>query len=173
MPQRHFGSEGFEALASCCRRIPTVSKCVRQDGTTLTMQQRAPSLARMMRTRAAIGALLASLSLAACRRDRALDLGISDTTFVAALGELRRTETDTTLDPTMKDSTRRMILRRHKVTSVQLENAARKLADSPARASELWRKVESPARVTPPPPRPARPDSSGTPPMVNHPVPRP
>lgn len=169
--KRHFGSEELVALSSCCHCVTLAFETVRHDGTTLTMASLTPSLARMMRTRAAIGVLLVGLSLASCRRDRAADLGIPDTTFVATLGELRRAETDTTLDPTMRDSTRRLILRRHKVTSVQLEHAARKLADSPARASDLWRKVESPPRIAPPPPRPGRSDSSRHP-VATHPVPR-
>lgn len=146
---------------------------MRQDDTTLTVASLTPSLARMMRTRAGIGVLLAALSFSGCRRDRAADLGMPDTTFVATLGELRRAERDTTLDPTMRDSTRRLILRRHKVTSVQLEHAARKLANSPTRASELWRKVETPPRAAAPPPRPARSDSGAPAPIVTHPVPRP
>ena len=43
----------------------------------------------MMRTRTAIGILLVGLALAGCRRDRSADLGIPDTTFVAALADLR------------------------------------------------------------------------------------
>ena len=127
----------------------------------------------MMRTRIAIGILLVGLALAGCRRDRSADLGIPDTTFVATLADLRHTESDTSLDANMRDSTRRMILRRHKVTSVQLEHAARNLAQSPTRASDLWRKVENPARVTAPLVRPARSDSSAPPAMVTHPVPKP
>lgn len=73
-----------------------------------------------------------------------------DSTFVATLNELRRIETDTSLDVTMRDSTRRLILRRHKVTSAQLENASRILAQSPARASDLWRQIESVSRPMPP-----------------------
>jgi hypothetical protein len=119
----------------------------------------------MMRTRAALGVLLLSVFAIGCRRERTLDIGIPDSTFVTTLGELRRIETDTALDATMRDSTRRMILRRHKVTSAQLERAARELANSPTRASEIWRQVESPPRVTPP--RPV------TPPPTNHPVARP
>jgi hypothetical protein len=129
----------------------------------------------MMRTRATIGVITACLSIAACRRGRAPDLGIPDTTFVATLGELRRVDTDTTLDQTMRDSTRRLILRRHKVTSMQLEHAARKLAETPARASDLWRKIESPPRVTPPSRTPGpntRPDT-GPPQVTTHPVPHP
>jgi len=127
----------------------------------------------MMRTGTAIGIILVGLALAGCRRDRSADLGIPDTTFVATLADLRHTESDTSLDANMRDSTRRMILRRHKVTSVQLEHAARNLAQSPTRASDLWRKVENPARVTAPLVRPARSDSSAPPAMVTHPVPKP
>jgi len=127
----------------------------------------------MMRTGTAIGIILVGLALAGCRRDRSADLGIPDTTFVATLADLRQTESDTSLDANMRDSTRRMILRRHKVTSVQLEHAARNLAQSPTRASDLWRKVENPARVTAPLVRPARSDSSAPPAMVTHPVPKP
>jgi hypothetical protein len=139
----------------------------------LTVATPAPSLARMIRTRATAGVLLVGLALAGCRRDRSADLGIPDTTFVATLGELRRTERDTSLDATMRDSTRRMILRHHKVTPAQLEYAARRLAGSPTRASDLWRKVENPARATPPAAPKPRSDSSGQPQMVTHPVPKP
>lgn len=66
-----------------------------------------------------------------------------DSTFVATLSELRRAESDTSLDVTMRDSTRRLILRRHKLTSTQLEAASRILAQTPARASDLWRQIES------------------------------
>ena len=91
-----------------------------------------------------------------------------DTTFVATLNELRRVDTDTSLDVTMRDSTRRLILRRHKVTSEQLEKAARALAQSPTRASDLWRQIESVQRATPL--KPGMLDR-GAPPGNNHPVP--
>ncbi|HLB08329.1 MAG TPA: hypothetical protein VK617_02265 [Gemmatimonadaceae bacterium] len=81
-----------------------------------------------------------------------------DSTFVATLSELRRAESDTSLDVTMRDSTRRMILRRHKVTSTQLEAASRILAQTPARASDLWRQIESVPLISTPragAPRPA------------------
>jgi len=127
----------------------------------------------MIRTRATAGVLLVGLALAGCRRDHSADLGIPDSTFVATLGELRRTETDTSLDVTMRDSTRRMILRHHKVTPAQLEHAARRLATSPTRASDLWRKVENPARATPPAAPKPRSDSTVQPQIVTHPVPKP
>ena len=121
----------------------------------------------MIRTRVAIGVALILTSAFGCRQSRGGDLGIPDTTFVATLNELRRIETDTSLDVTMRDSTRRMILRRHKVTSAQLESAARILAESPARASDLWRQIES----VPRPARPQTPPVPGPPPGNNHPVP--
>ncbi|MFI5242350.1 MAG: hypothetical protein ACHQRL_05030 [Gemmatimonadales bacterium] len=126
-----------------------------------------------MRTRTAIGILLVGLAPAGCRRDRSADLGIPDTTFVATLADLRHSESDSSLDANMRDSTRRMILRRHRVTSVQLEHAARKLAESPTRASDLWRKVENPTRLSAPLGGPARSDSSAPSARVTHPVPKP
>ena len=92
---------------------------------------------------------------------------MADSVFVGALSDLRRVQTDTSLDVTMKDSSRRMVLRRHRVTSVQLEYAARMLAESPAHASDLWRQIESAPRPLVMKPIP------GPPPGNNHPVPRP
>lgn len=120
----------------------------------------------MMRTRATAVALIATLA-SGCGNATAPSLGIPDSTFVSTLSELRRLETDTSLDVTMRDSTRRLILRRHRVTSTQLEAAARILAETPARASDLWRQIESVPRVIPPKaviPRPT------APPGNNHPV---
>jgi hypothetical protein len=114
--------------------------------------------------------MMTCIVAAGCRRADAESLGMPDTTFVNTLNELRRVETDTSLDVTMRDSSRRMILRRHKVTSKQLEQGARVLAQSPARASDLWRQIESVAR--PASPKPAAP-VPGPPPGNNHPVPRP
>jgi hypothetical protein len=124
----------------------------------------------MIRTGLAVAVTMICAVASGCRSRRAPSLGMSDSTFVATLSELRRVQADTSLDATMKDSSRRMVLRRYKVTSAQLEHAARLLAESPARASDLWRQIESA-------PRPAllRPANSipGPPPGNNHPVPRP
>ena len=120
----------------------------------------------MIRTRTALGVALILISAIGCRQARAGDLGMPDSTFVATLNELRRVETDTSLDVTMRDSTRRMILRRHKVTSTQLEKGARILAQTPAHASDLWRQIESV-------PRPAISKAKpvpGPPPGNNHPA---
>ncbi len=107
----------------------------------------------MMRTRALGAMIVVSLLLLGCRGAAAPVLGMSDSTFVATLGELSRADGDTSLDATMKDSTRRLILRRHRVTTTLLEAAARALASNPAHASDLWRQVESPPRAQGPAPR--------------------
>jgi hypothetical protein len=124
----------------------------------------------MMRTRWTIGVTLICVLAAGCRNGGAPSLGMADTTFVGTLNELRRVETDTSLDVTMRDSSRRMVLRRHKVSSAQLEHAARVLAESPARASDLWRQIESVPRPTV---IKAPTQNPGAAPGNNHPVPRP
>ena len=144
---------------------------MRQHGTALTFRRLVPSLARMIRTRWAVAVtLFCACAAGGCRNRGSPRLGMTDSTFVSALRELRRVQSDSALDVTMKDSSRRMILRRYRVTSTQLEHAARVLAESPAHASDLWRQIESaslPAvpKATAPIPRP--------PPSNNHPVPRP
>ena len=120
----------------------------------------------MIRTLTSVGVLIILSLIGGCRQSRAPDLGMPDSTFVATLNELRRIETDTSQDVTMRDSTRRMILRRHKVTSTDLEKAARILAETPARASDLWRQIESvPRRAVP------KTNAETPPPGNNHPAP--
>jgi hypothetical protein len=123
----------------------------------------------MIRTRTVAGVILIFSLTAGCGGARAASLGMPDSTFVSTLNELRRIETDTSLDVTMRDSTRRLILRRHKVTSEKLEAASRILAESPARASDLWRQIESVPRPAPlKPALPITPPTSA--PGNNHPV---
>ncbi|MBA2685393.1 MAG: hypothetical protein H0U66_12975 [Gemmatimonadaceae bacterium] len=123
----------------------------------------------MMRTRLTLGVTVLLALAPGCARTRSASLGMPDTTFVSTLSELRRIETDTTLDVTMRDSTRRIILRRHRVTAEKLEAASRILAESPARASDLWRQIESIPR--PSPIKPALPVAPSTAaPGNNHPV---
>ena len=125
----------------------------------------------MIRTRVALSVTLMCAIVGGCRNGGTLKLGMADTTFVGALSDLRRVQADTSLDVNMKDSSRRMVLRRHKVTSAQLEHASRVLAESPARASDLWRQIESAQR--PLVQSGTAPNRAGPPPGNNHPVPRP
>jgi hypothetical protein len=141
---------------------------LRHNDTPLPIARDSHSLARMIRTFVALSVMLLGVAATGCRRGRSASLGMSDTTFVATLSDLRRIETDTSLDITMRDSTRHMILRRHKVTAEQLEKAARALAQSPARASDIWRSVESVQRATPAKSGMLKP---GAAPGNNHPVP--
>lgn len=156
------------ALQVHCRH-PVVSfipsNSVRHSDTTLPIARDSPSLARMIRTRAMVSITLLLTVASGCGRARVASLGMPDSTFVATLSELRRIQTDTSLDVTMRDSTRRMILRKHKVTSTQLEAAARILAESPARASDLWRQIESAPRSTV-----LKPATPAAAPGNNHPV---
>ena len=123
----------------------------------------------MIRTGTTACAILIFALAFGCGGASAASLGMPDTTFVSTLSELRRIETDTSLDVTMRDSTRRLILRRHNVTSAKLEAASRILAESPTRASDLWRQIESVPRPTPPKPTlPIAPPTSA--PGNNHPV---
>jgi hypothetical protein len=124
----------------------------------------------MIRTRLALSVTLICALVVGCRRGHASSLGVADSTFVDALRELRRVQADSSLDVTMKDSSRRMILRRYHVTSAQLEHASRVLAESPTRASDLWRQIESASR---PAVTKATAPVPGPPPSNNHPVPRP
>jgi hypothetical protein len=123
----------------------------------------------MIRTRLAFSVTLICALVVGCRHSRAPRLGVADSTFVGALRELRRVQADSSLDVTMKDSSRRMVLRRYNVTSAQLEHAARVLAESPTRASDLWRQIESASR---PAVAKATAPIPGPPPSNNHPVPR-
>jgi hypothetical protein len=123
----------------------------------------------MIRTRTIAGVIVIFTLAFGCGGPSAASLGMPDSTFVSTLNELRRIETDTSLDVTMRDSTRRLILRHHKVTSEKLEAASRILAESPARASDLWRQIESvPRRAPPRPALPIAPPTSA--PGNNHPV---
>src|SRR5919204_2789636 len=67
---------------------------------------------------------------------------VSDSTFVTVMSELRRIETDTSMDSTMRDSMRKVTLRRRRLTPETLERAARALAGDPERAVAVWRSIE-------------------------------
>lgn len=87
---------------------------------------------------------------------------MSDSTFIQAMVELRRASTDTSLDSLMRDSTRRVILRRHGITAQQLIGEAEGMASDPERASRIWKVIQD--RVNPPyvPGRPRVPGASPT-----------
>jgi hypothetical protein len=94
---------------------------------------------RQAETLALIAAFLAAL---ACSRPTTQP-EVSDSTFVVVMSELRRIETDTSLDSTMRDSMRKVTLRRRSLTPERLERAARALADEPERAVAVWKSIDS------------------------------
>jgi hypothetical protein len=97
--------------------------------------------------------MLAGLTAyAGCRR--AAPTGMSDSTFVATMADLRRIERDTTLNDSGRASARREALRTHRVTPGELERAARALAENPRRALTVWEAIDR--RVTAARGRPSR-----------------
>jgi hypothetical protein len=81
------------------------------------------------------------LAPAACRRAE-LPGGLTDSSFVATMVELRRVRENATLDSTERAQARQVVLRRRGVTPKALEQAAAALANDPERASAVWQAVE-------------------------------
>jgi hypothetical protein len=94
-------------------------------------------------------------ALLGCPRRPQVKLGMSDSTFVATMADLRRIEADSTGDRAMQDSSRRVVLRRHGVTADALERAARALAADPPRAAALFRSIDERGQPAPRLPAPA------------------
>lgn len=94
---------------------------------------------------------------------------VDDSTFVHTMVDLERLADDTTLDSLMRDSTRRVILRRHGLTAAELVQAARSMASDPDRAERVWTAISNrwepglERRRTNPPATPKAPMHIGTP----------
>ena len=135
----------------------------------------------MQRTNAKAATLAQGLTLAltvmltltgtagGCRRRAAAVDGVSETTFVATMVELRRLDTLTTTDSAARASARAAVLQRRGLTTRQLERFAASLADDPTRAQELFARIDSTVtrranggKPLPPPPS-AGPPAVGTP----------
>jgi hypothetical protein len=67
---------------------------------------------------------------------------VSDSTFVAAMAELRTIEADQAMDSTARDSARTAVLRRNGISPADLEEAARAMARDPDHALAVWRAIE-------------------------------
>lgn len=80
-----------------------------------------------------VAALAASL---ACRRGD--PLSASDSSFVAAMVELRRVPAG----PAGTEAARHAILRRRRLTVDSLERYARRLATNPEHAAAVWREID-------------------------------
>lgn len=67
--------------------------------------------------------------------------GVTDSTFVRTMVELRRVQGNPSLDDSARAAARAAALKRHGLTAAQLERAARSLATDPERAQALFRAV--------------------------------
>ena len=83
--------------------------------------------------------LVLGLAGAACRRDPASD--VSDSTFVAAMADLRRVQYDTASDSASRTAARQRVLQRRGLTAERLERAARALAADPERATKVFQAI--------------------------------
>lgn len=78
-----------------------------------------------------------------CNETRMPTSAVDDSTFVHTMVDLERLADDTTLDSLMRDSTRRVILRRHGLTAGELVQAAQAMASDPDRAERVWTLISS------------------------------
>jgi hypothetical protein len=76
-----------------------------------------------------------------CRRSE-LATGISDSTYVAVMADLKRVHDTPGMDSAQRAARRDSILQGRGLTPAQLEAAARALAQNPARAQTVWQAVE-------------------------------
>jgi hypothetical protein len=85
---------------------------------------------------------VALTALASGCRDSTLATGVSDSTFVAVMAELKRAKDAPGLDSAGRDARRKAILQGRGLTPAQLESAAVQLAKNPTRAQAVWQAIE-------------------------------
>lgn len=92
--------------------------------------------------------LLAALGPAlGCGRSE-LATGISDSTFVSVMADLKRVNDTPGMDSAQRAARRDSILQGRGLTPAELETAARHLAQNPGRAQTVWQAVERRAADT-------------------------
>jgi len=94
----------------------------------------------MTRTPSLVAALGLALVASSCRA-RGSGSGVSDSTYVATMRELRGVALDTMLDSAGRDTARSRILARHHVTAASMQQAARVLARNPDHAIDVWKQI--------------------------------
>ena len=98
----------------------------------------------LLERKALVGpALLLVATVVACTDFGKATASVPDSTFVRTMVELERLSDDTLVDSTMRDSARHMILRRHRVSSDQLIQAAQAMAGDPDHAIRVWTAIDS------------------------------
>jgi len=95
-----------------------------------------------MRSRLRVWHVALVVASAGCERGRGIS-GVGDSTFVAAMAQLHAIERDVRLDSAGKVAARRVALQERGLSPVQLERAARALAEDPDRAIRVWNRIDS------------------------------
>ena len=91
--------------------------------------------------------LVAVGTVTSCARSE-LATGISDSTFVSVLAELKRVQDVPGMDSAWRAARRDSILQSRGLTPAQLEAAAKELAQNPGRAQTVWQAIERRAADT-------------------------
>jgi hypothetical protein len=91
--------------------------------------------------------ILSLVAAAGCQRSH-LTTGVSDSTFVDVMASLKRVHDAPGLDSGRRAVLRDSILQSRDLTPAQLDAAARRLAQNPARAQTVWQAVERRASDT-------------------------
>jgi hypothetical protein len=91
--------------------------------------------------------LIVFASATACQRSE-LSTGVSDSTFVRVMAELKRVRDAPGIDSGQRAARRDSTLQKFGLTPAQLEAAAKQLARNPARAQTVWQAVERRASDT-------------------------
>jgi hypothetical protein len=92
-----------------------------------------------------------AILVAACRRGEIVP-GVSDSSFVAAMADLRQLAREPGFDSTSRARARQGVLQSRGLTMEQLDAAAAQLAREPQRAADLWQAIEQKAATLDPPP---------------------
>ncbi len=103
--------------------------------------------ALLVRTHLVSFSVVVLAAFTACRRSRDLN-GVSETKFVAVMAALKQVRDRPGLDSVRRKASRDSILQKEGLTPAQLEGAAMKLAQNPARAQTVWQAVEQRANDT-------------------------
>ena len=98
---------------------------------------------RSVRLLLAVVVLTAVAAGAGCRREPREAGGMSDSTFVATMVELRRLDTALTADSAARATMRGAVLQRRGVTVAELERAATALANDPTHAARVFHMIDS------------------------------
>jgi hypothetical protein len=103
--------------------------------------------ALLVRTHVVSFSLMVLAAFSACGRSRDLN-GVSETKFVAVMAALKQVRDRPGLDSARRAASRDSILQKEGLTPAQLEGAARRLGQNPARAQTVWQAVEQRANDT-------------------------